>query len=328
MANGGTVLVTGGAGFIGSHTILALEEAGYRTIVYDNFSAGHEDVSFGTHTIEGCLSDREKLVSVMRDYRVTGVVHFAALIEAGVSVREPLAFFCNNLSGTISLLEAMKDAEVAKIVFSSTAAVYGNQQQNGLRYEALPRAPVAPYGSSNAMVEQVLEDCARAHGLQAIALRYFNVAGADPLGRSGERHDPETHLIPLVIKAALGRGGPIRVFGTDYPTADGTCIRDYVHVSDLADAHVAAFAMLVKGRMDGFRALNLGSGHGHSVHQIVRTVQNVSGSKVPFFDAARRPGDPAELVADPSAARRLLGWVACRSDIETIVHDAWEFFHA
>ncbi|MFV1840505.1 MULTISPECIES: UDP-glucose 4-epimerase GalE [unclassified Phaeobacter] len=327
MTLGRTVLVTGGAGFIGSHTVLALEKAGHRTVVYDNFSTGHRDACFGTHLVEGCISNRKKLANVMREYDVSGVVHFAALIEAGVSIREPLAFFRNNLSGTITLLEAMNDAAVADFVFSSTAAVYGNQPHSKLLHEALPRAPINPYGASKAMVEEVLESCAQAHGLRAIALRCFNAAGADPQRRTGERHDPETHLIPLVIRAAMGKGGPIRVFGTDYPTSDGTCVRDYIHVSDLATAHVAAIEALMAGKVSGFRALNLGSGHGHSVRQIIQAVENVSGRSVPFVDAPRRPGDPAELVADPSAAQRLLGWKASRSCVETIVNDAWRFFH-
>ncbi|MEH6829228.1 MAG: UDP-glucose 4-epimerase GalE, partial [Sulfitobacter sp.] len=259
------VLIIGGAGYIGSHTTLALKEAGYLTVVYDNFSSGHRDACFGTHLVEGELSDTDKLTRTMRDFDIGSVVHFAALIEAGQSVITPLPFFENNVSGTLSLLTAMNAAGVSKIVFSSTAAVYGNQTDVDLLSETLPRTPINPYGDSKAMVETILESCVKAHNLQAIALRYFNASGADALGRTGERHNPETHLIPLVIEAARGQRSHIKIYGTDYDTPDGTCIRDYIHVTDLATGHVAAVSHLLKSDTPEFTPINLGTGLGQSV---------------------------------------------------------------
>lgn len=320
-----TILVTGGAGYIGSHTVIALEEAGYRTLVFDDFSTGHRDSVFGTHLIEGDIRNTDRLAKALRDHEVSGVIHFAALTEAGVSVREPLAFFQNNVAGTLSVLDAMLREGVHKLVLSSTAAVYGDQASGDLLSESLPRAPINPYGASKAMVEEALEACCAAYPLSAIALRYFNAAGADAEGRTGERHSPETHLIPLAIGAAMSKRPPIRVFGTDYPTPDGTCIRDYVHVCDLADAHVRALDALLGGKIYGFRAFNLGTGKGHSVREVLNAVAACAGRAVPSEDAEQRPGDPACLVAALNAAKIELGWTARRSDIERIVRDAWRF---
>ena len=319
------ILIVGGAGYIGSHTTLALNDAGYTTVVYDNFSAGHRDACFGAHLVEGDLADTQKLIQTMQEFDIGCVVHFAALIEAGQSVVTPLPFFENNVAGTLSLLRAMQTAGVTRIVFSSTAAVYGNHTGTGLLSEDLPRAPINPYGDSKAMIETVLEACAAAQGLQAIALRYFNACGADPEGRTGERHDPETHLIPLVIEAARGIRPHIKIYGTDYDTPDGTCIRDYIHVCDLASGHVAAVAHLCAAQDPMFRPVNLGTGKGLSVREVIDTVAMISGRSFEVIETDRRPGDPAALVADAQAAQKLLDWRATHSSIAQIVQNAWDY---
>ena len=322
-----TILVVGGAGYIGSHTVLALEAKGFHVVIYDNLSTGHEDTCEGRMFVRGGLNNRYLLTQTMMQHRVDAVIHFAALIEAGISVREPLSFFENNVAGTLSLLDAMDDAGVRRIVFSSTAAVYGNVPTSDALSENLSKAPINPYGDSKAMVETILAAQAKARGLNAIALRYFNAAGADPDQRSGERHEPETHLIPLVMQVAAGLRPEITVFGTDYDTPDGTCIRDYVHVADLAEGHIAALAALEDISSGSFAAYNLGTGRGHSVHEVVSVVEQVSGRAVPIVLAERRIGDPAVLVADARAARNALGWTPQRSSLELIVQDAWKFAH-
>jgi UDP-glucose-4-epimerase GalE len=322
------VLVVGGAGYIGSHTTLALNDAGYRTIIYDDFSAGNRDACFGDHLVEGALSDTALLSRTLKQFEIDCVIHFAALIEAGQSVIVPLPFFHNNVAGTLSLLDAMNAVGVTRLVFSSTAAVYGNQTQVPLLHENLPRSPINPYGDSKAMVETIFERCVSAYGLCAIALRYFNAAGADAQGRCGERHDPETHLIPLVIEAAQGRRAQIKIYGTDYDTPDGTCIRDYIHVSDLALGHVAAVAHVLGQGGAGFQPVNLGTGAGQSVRDVIDAVRRISQRDFPVVEEARRPGDPARLVADASRAEAVLGWRAQHSDLDTIVRDAWGFAQA
>lgn len=319
------VLVVGGAGYIGSHTTLALQAAGYRAVVYDNFSAGHRDACFGADLVEGDLADTARLAQTMRDHDIACVIHFAALIEAGQSVLTPLPFFHNNVAGTLALLDAMNATGVSRLVFSSTAAVYGNRSDTPLLGEDLARAPINPYGDSKAMVETVLEACVPAHGLQAIALRYFNACGADAQGRTGERHDPETHLIPLVIQAAQGLRPMIKIYGTDYNTPDGTCIRDYIHVSDLASGHVAAVHHLLAHDTPGVTPINLGTGKGQSVREVIAAVRQVSKRDFTVREETRRAGDPAVLVADPGRAHSLLGWQAAHSDLETIVRDAWRY---
>jgi UDP-glucose 4-epimerase len=319
------VLVVGGAGYIGSHTTLALQEAGYCAVVYDNFSSGHRDACFGTHLVEGDLADTARLTQTMRDYDIGSVIHFAALIEAGQSVITPLSFFQNNVGGTLSLLDAMNAAGISRLVFSSTAAVYGNQTHVPALTEDLSSRPINPYGDSKAMVETILESCVAPHGLQAVALRYFNACGADAQGRSGERHDPETHLIPLVIQAALGTRPQIKIYGTDYDTPDGTCIRDYIHVSDLANGHIAALRHLLEGDTPQVQKINLGTGAGQSVRQVVDAVKRISGCEFPVIEDIRRPGDPATLIADISRAGDILGWQATHSDLDTIVRNAWAF---
>jgi UDP-glucose 4-epimerase len=322
------VLVVGGAGYIGSHTVLALKAAGFSPVVYDNFSAGHRDVCFGDHLVEGDLADTAKLIQTMKDYNISSVVHFAALIEAGQSVLTPLPYFHNNVAGTLSLLDAMNAAGITRLVFSSTAAVYGNQSDVALPSEDLPRTPINPYGDSKAMVETVLESCVSAHGLQAIALRYFNASGADAQGRSGERHDPETHLIPLVIQAARGQRDQIKVYGTDYDTPDGTYIRDYVHVTDLASGHVAALRHLLASDEAGVTPVNLGTGARQSVREVIDAVRRISGREFADKETPRHAGDPAVLVADVTRAKAMLGWTAAHSDLDTIVRDAWAYSEA
>lgn len=322
------VLIVGGAGYIGSHTTLALVEAGYGTVVYDNFSTGHRDACFGDYLIEGDLADTPRLTAALRDHNIAAVVHFAALIEAGQSVITPLPFFENNVAGTLSLLEAMNTAGVTRIVFSSTAAAYGNNTSTPLLAESLPTAPINPYGDSKVMVERILQACVSAHGLQACALRYFNASGADAQGRSGERHTPETHLIPLIIQAARGTRDSIKIYGTDYSTPDGTCVRDYIHVTDLAHGHVAAVTHLLARDEPGFDAINLGTGQGYSVRQVIEAVRAVSGRAFAVVEDVRRPGDPATLVADVRKAEAVLGWRAVHSDIDQIVRDAWAYARA
>lgn len=325
MADQQTILIIGGAGYIGSHTTLALNEAGYKTVVYDNFSTGHRDTCFGAALVEGELSDRASLEATLITHNIDCVVHFAALIEAGQSVITPLPFFENNVAGTLTLLQAMEATGVRKLVFSSTAAAYGNNTDVPLLHERLHRAPINPYGDSKVMVEMMLEACVPSQGLQAIALRYFNACGADPQGRTGERHDPETHLIPLVIQAALGQRPDIKVFGTDYATPDGTCIRDYIHVRDLASGHIAAVQKLLSEDQAGFTPINLGTGSGLSVREVVHAVKSISNQPFDVIEIDKRPGDPATLVADATRAKDILGWEAEHSGIEEIVRDAWLF---
>lgn len=300
-----TVLVTGGAGFVGSHTCKALAKAGYIPVVYDDLSNGVQDaVRWGPLEI-GALEDEARLAAVVVQHKPVAVMHFAAFIEAGESVREPERFYRNNVGGTLALLRVMREAGVDKLVFSSTAAVYGNPEVTPIP-ESHPLRPVNPYGRSKLMVEEILADVAAAHGLRYAALRYFNAAGADPGGDLGENHQPETHLIPLVLQAAYGRRPDIAVFGTDYDTPDGTCIRDYVHVADLAEAHTLALRRLI----DGGQSLiaNLGTGRGFSVREVIETVADVSGRQFAVRHAERRAGDPAVLVADARRAQSELGW--------------------
>ncbi|WP_299784529.1 UDP-glucose 4-epimerase GalE [uncultured Roseobacter sp.] len=323
------VLVVGGAGYIGSHTVLALQEAGFNPVVYDNFSSGHRDAVFSDHVVEGELSDHARLSQAMTDHQIGSVVHFAALIEAGQSVIEPLLFYRNNVASTVSLLEAMQAAGVDRLVFSSTAAVYGNQADTGLLHEGLPVQPINPYGQTKAAVEAMLKDTAAASGLKAIALRYFNASGADARARTGERHDPETHLIPLVLQTAAGERDQITVFGTDYPTEDGTCIRDYIHVTDLARGHVAALEKLLSTDEEAgaFTPINLGTGQGYSVSQVIETARRVTNRGFTVVESDRRPGDPSALVSDPSRAHAVLGWRAEHSSLENIITDAWNFMN-
>ena len=315
------VLVAGGAGYVGSHTCLALHEAGFLPVVYDNLSNGHEEFVRWGPFARGDILDAERLDAVMAEHRPVAIVHFAALIEVGVSVREPLAFYRNNVAGTLTLLEASRRAGVDALVFSSTCATYGDPLRLPLD-EDHPQNPVSPYGRSKLMVEDMLRDADMAHGIRSVALRYFNAAGADPEGRIGEWHDPETHLIPLVIDAALGRRADIKIFGTDYDTRDGTCVRDYVHVLDLADAHVRAVRYLLDGGAS--QAINLGTGVGTTVRELIDAVAAASGRAIPQVTNERRPGDATTLVADNARARDVLGWRPERT-LDEIVGTAWRW---
>jgi UDP-glucose-4-epimerase GalE len=314
-----TVLVTGGAGFIGSHTCKALAGAGYSPITYDNLSNGlPEAVKWGPLEV-GDIHDKDRLAAVFDKYRPIAVMHFAAFIEAGDSVQDPGRFYQNNVVGTLNLLRAMLDAAINKIVFSSTAAVYGEPEVTPIP-ETHPLRPVNPYGRSKLIVEEILHDISAAHDIRFCALRYFNAAGADPEGELFENHNPETHLIPLVLQAAYGMRPEIVIFGTDYETPDGTCIRDYIHVSDLAEAHVSGLRRLLEGG-DNLVA-NLGTGHGYSVRNVIRAVEDLILSPVNVREAPRRRGDPTVLVADPSIAKHALEWVPQHVDLSYMVRHA------
>lgn len=314
-----TVLVTGGAGYIGSHAAKALSRAGYRPVVLDDLSKGHEwAVKWGPFE-RGSTHDRGVLEWVFEQYRPSAVMHFAAFIEVGESVVDPGKYYFNNVGGALSLIAAACAHGIDKFVFSSTCAVHGLPTRIPIT-EDLPTEPINPYGRSKLMVEQMLADYGRAHGLRSAVLRYFNACGADPDGELGEDHDPESHLIPRALAAALGRGERLKLFGDDYDTPDGTCIRDYIHVVDLAEAHVTALRHLEAGGASV--TLNLGTGIGLSVREIIDAVGRATGSSVPHDVAPRRPGDPPRLVADPSRAAEVLGWRARCSDIDTIITSA------
>jgi UDP-glucose 4-epimerase len=317
------LLVVGGAGYIGSHMVQHLLAAGHAVVVADNFSTGFADAlsAAGSPLVaELDIADANALSALFSAHRFDAVLHFASFIQVGESVTKPGKYYANNLSATLTLLQAMLQAGVKRFIFSSTAAVYGDPAYLPID-EAHPKAPINPYGRSKWMVEQVLEDFDRAYGLKSVCLRYFNAAGADPAGQLGERHAPETHLIPLVLQAASGRRPAISVFGRDYATPDGTCIRDYIHVADLVDAHALALAYLQQGNPSA--AFNLGNGHGFSVQAVIDTARRVTGREVPLVDGARRPGDPPCLVADASQARSVLGWQPRFADLETLVAHAW-----
>lgn len=313
------ILVTGGAGYIGSVTAYYLSKHGYDVVVVDDLSKGHrENVPQGMLRVLR-LQETEKLTAELVD--VDAVVHFAAYIAVGESTVEPEKYFLNNVGGSLSLFQAMAKAGVGRLVFSSTAAVYGDPTQVPIP-EGHALAPVSPYGLSKAMVERVLVDLDKYRNFRSIALRYFNACGAEPEAGLGEQHHPETHLIPLLIRA-IETGDSIKIFGDDYPTPDGTCIRDYIHVADLAEAHLAALDYLMGGGTSN--AFNVGTGSGYSVMQVLKAVEEVTGRNVPYQISQRREGDPAELVADSSKLRRTLGWEPKRSDLKEIVRDAWEF---
>jgi len=314
-----TVLVTGGAGYIGSHACKALALAGYVPITYDNLSRGHRNAVRWGPFVEGDLLDRERLFMAMRTHAPIAVIHFAALAYVGESVGNPGLYYRNNVGGTLTLLEAMLEAGLDKIVFSSTCATYGIPDRVPID-EGFAQAPVNPYGETKLAIERALYWHDRGCGLRSVSLRYFNAAGADPDVETGEAHDPETHLIPLVIDAALGKGPPVQIFGTDYATSDGTAIRDYIHVQDLANAHVQALVHLVEG--GATTAVNLGTGQGYSVREIIAAAEAVIGAAVPRQEGPRRAGDPPALVANPSRAATLLGWRAEMSDLPAIIGTA------
>ncbi|NJO45808.1 MAG: UDP-glucose 4-epimerase GalE [Oscillatoriales cyanobacterium RM2_1_1] len=320
-----TVLVTGGAGYIGSHAVLALQQSGYDVLVLDNLVYGHQDIIdqvLKVELIRGDTNDRPLLDDLFASRRIDAVMHFAAYTYVGESVTTPEKYYRNNVIGTLTLLEAMKAASVNKFVFSSTCATYGPPQESPIP-ETHPQNPISPYGVSKLMVEQILADFDRAYDFRSVWFRYFNAAGADPNGLLGEDHNPETHLIPLVLFTALGKRETISIFGTDYPTPDGTCLRDYIHVSDLAMAHVLGLEYLLNGgKTDVF---NLGNGNGFSVKQVIETARAITGQEIKAVECDRRPGDPASLVGTSEKARRVLGWSPKYADLNDILAHAWQW---
>jgi len=317
------ILVTGGAGYIGSHACKASDAAGFMPVSFENLVYGHESAVKWGPLERGDISDADRLDEIFSAHKPAAVMHFAAYAYVGESVSDPAKYYANNVSGTLALLEAMRRHGVRNIVFSSTCATYGNPQRLPLT-EDHPQAPINPYGRTKLAIEWALQDYCAAYGMNAVALRYFNAAGADPDAETGEDHDPETHLIPLVLEAAAGRRPHISIFGDDYDTPDGTCIRDYIHVTDLADAHLRALRALEKG--EGFAAYNLGNEVGVSVKEVIEVARRVTGRDIPVQMAPRRPGDPARLVADSARAHAELGWRAGElSGIYRIIESAWRW---
>lgn len=317
----GTVLVTGGAGYIGAHTVRELARSGYEPVIYDDLSRGHREHVEGYELIVGKVEDRESLSRALGSRKFDAVIHFAAESQVGESMTFPEKYFCRNVIGGLTLFSAMLEAGIKKLVLSSSAAVYGEPEKVPIPEDS-PLAPTNPYGETKAMLERILDWYDKAYGFKSIRLRYFNAAGADPEGGIGEEHEPETHLIPLVIRAAV-TGEPVKVFGTDYPTNDGTAVRDYIHVTDLARAHVLALEALERG--EGSFAVNLGTGRGYSVMEVIKTVEKVTGRQVPYEIAPRRRGDPAVLVASSSKAEEWLGFELKHSSLEEIVGTAWNW---
>ncbi len=315
------ILVTGGAGYIGSHTRYFLEKQGHTVVVVDNLSRGYAESVPPAILRQVNLNDTPKLIELFRAEQVDAVIHFAAYISVGESTTHPELYFSNNVCASMSLFNAMIETGVSKLVFSSTAAAYGIPTKVPI-VEDQPYAPINPYGESKVMVEKILDWLDKYRAFRAIRLRYFNACGAEPEAGLGERHDPETHLIPLILKA-VQTGKPVTLFGDDYPTPDGTCIRDYIHVSDLAEAHISAVQHLLSG--GGSDVFNVGTGHGQSVKEVLSAVERVTGKKAPFTMGPRREGDPPSLVADSSKLQTKLCWKAKRADIDKIVADAWQF---
>ncbi len=316
------VLVTGGAGYIGSHVVKLLGEKGYDVVVVDNLSKGYKEAVVHGNLEIGDLSDKNFLKDVFEKYKPEAVIHFAAFIEVGESVKEPLKYYKNNTSNTLSLIEIMLENNVDKFIFSSTAAVYGNPKKVPIP-ETENIKPINPYGQSKAFVEQILKDLSNSKNFKYVSLRYFNAAGADPSGLIGERHQPESHLIPLILKTAKGERESIKIFGTDYPTPDGTCIRDYIHVNDLADVHILALEHLLDGgNSDVF---NCGYGHGYSVREVIETAKKITGIDFKVEEIERRPGDPASLVADSKKLKEKLKWFPKFDDLGYIIETAWKW---
>jgi len=320
-----TVLVTGGGGYIGSHTVKALQISGYRVVILDNLIYGHRDLVekvLKVELIEGDIGDRALLDQIFSDHEIAAVVHFAAYAYVGESTSDPAKYYANNVCGTLTLLQAMVCAGIDKLVFSSTCAIYGIPNSLPIG-EADPKDPVNPYGRTKLIVEQMLDDFDIAYGLSSICFRYFNAAGADPSGELGEDHAPETHLIPLVLEAAANQRSAISIFGTDYPTDDGTCVRDYIHVSDLARAHTLGLEHLLQGNPS--QKINLSNGCGFSVRQVVETARAVTGRPIEVTEEARRAGDPPILIGSSEKALTLLGWQPCYPDLADIITHAWQW---
>ena len=322
MMKAGTILVVGGAGYIGSHMVKELLDAGYTVIVLDNFSTGHRDLLPGGLLIEGDLGDPKLLDALFTQHEIDAVMHFAAFSLVGESVVNPLKYYRNNLARTIELLDAMIRFDVKKFIFSSTAAVYGEPVRVPIT-ETHPSSPTNPYGATKIAVERMLKDCDQAHGLKSVCLRYFNAAGADESGNIGERHRPESHLIPLVLKVATGERKNIKIFGTDYDTPDGTCLRDYIHVTDLARAHLLALNHLLSGGQSA--VYNLGNSKGASVREVISLAEKITGRRIPVVETGRRAGDPAVLVAGSEKIKTELGWRPRYETLETIIQTAWNW---
>jgi UDP-glucose 4-epimerase len=318
-----TILVTGGAGYIGSHAVLALQQAGYEVVVLDNLVCGHQDIVEDVLKVElivGDTRDRALLDQLFSTRDIAAVMHFAAYAYVGESVTEPAKYYQNNVVGTLTLLDAMRAAGIDQFVFSSTCATYGVPTTVPIP-EDHPQNPINPYGMTKLMVEKILQDYDTAYQLRSVRFRYFNAAGADPEGRLGEDHTPETHIIPLVLLTALGKRESVSVFGTDYPTPDGTCIRDYIHVTDLAQAHVLGLEYLLKGGET--TVFNLGNGNGFSVKEVIETVREVTGCAIKAIECPRRPGDPPALVGGSDRARQILGWNPQYASLQQIIEHAW-----
>jgi UDP-glucose 4-epimerase len=324
-SNKPTILVTGGAGYIGSHAALLLKRAGYEVVILDNLVYGHQDIVdnvLKTTLVIGDTSDRAALDQLFATYPIAAVMHFAAYAYVGESVTDPGKYYQNNVVGTLTLLDAMRAAGVNKFVFSSTCATYGVPETTPIP-ENHPQAPINPYGASKLMVERILADYSHAYNLRSVYFRYFNAAGADPEGLLGEDHQPETHLIPLVLQTALGLRNSVSIFGTDYPTPDGTCIRDYIHVNDLADAHVLGLEYLLKGGET--TVFNLGNGNGFSVKDVIETARQITGRDIKALECDRRPGDPPALIGSSEKARTTLGWQPKYADLQAIITHAWQW---
>ncbi len=316
------VLVTGGAGYIGAHAVRELKKAGYEVVILDNLVYGHRELAQGERLIVGDLENRALLEQLFAEHRFEAVMHFAAYAYVGESVENPAKYYRNNVAATLNLLDAMREAKVNRFIFSSTCATYGEPKEVPVP-ESHPQNPINPYGASKLMVERILADYSKAYSLKYVALRYFNAAGADESGEIGEDHNPETHLIPLVLDAALGRRKHITIYGTDYDTPDGTCIRDYIHVTDLANAHVLGLKYLENGgESDVF---NLGNGNGFSVREVIETARKVTGREIPVVEGARRAGDPAQLIGSAEKAKKMLGWNPKFNQLETIIATAWKW---
>lgn len=317
------ILVVGGAGYIGSHMIVALRKEGFNPIVLDNLSTGHRAAVGNAELIVGDCADVQLLDDIFSKKNIAAVMHFASYIQVGESVQHPAKYYLNNVAATIQLLASMQKNAIKHFIFSSTAAVYGEPIHTPIN-ESHPLAPINPYGVSKRIIEQVLEDFSKAYDFNYMALRYFNAAGADPATQLQECHEPETHLIPLILQVAAGERDSVTVFGRDYSTPDGTCVRDYIHVMDLCSAHLLGLKSLFSGQKMGI--YNLGTGRGYSVQEVIDAASRVTGTHIPVIEGRRRPGDPAVLVADPSKALRELGWQPHFSTLETIVKDAWGAF--
>lgn len=317
------ILVTGGAGYIGSHAVKALEDRGFQVIILDNLVYGHREpieTNLKAQLVVGDISDRELLKKLFTTTKIDAVMHFAAFAYVGESVTDPAKYYQNNVVGTLALLDAMRENGVTNFIFSSTCATYGNPQSIPIT-EDHPQNPINPYGAGKFAVERVLQDYDPAYGLKSVIFRYFNAAGADPNGLFGEDHNPETHLIPLILQAAAGKRAAISVFGTDYDTPDGTCIRDYIHVADLAQAHVLGLEYLLEHQVS--QIFNLGNGSGFSVKEVIDTAKQVTGKEISIEECPRRAGDPAILIGSSTKARQMLGWDPKYADLTTIVKHAW-----